>query len=624
MQFQEDSEAIARRQREEQNLAIDMGTLCATSFGQKSNARLAALVERCVLAELLIGIYLVRRDPQRAALLVWNYVMSTAPALGLGTEEFPKYPPVLSLCVLEAMLCPEESVWLPERCCRGGWSAQFSSTSNDAVSWFATTIIGKPTSIICRAFVAAIHASACLHETRLQSSDDRISDLSRVELASYKRLLASQSWVRVTDFETTNIDERRLNIAESVADVITDSRREGGMSPADRQYLAESTGLALIVSGDEDTISKNFETCFETWKNLAKADPDSEREEELNSILHACALATRQMEIRKLDHHRQRMPCAQSRTDFAAKIVNFLVDSPFDRRCVLSCIETALLCCLELADGESAILALQQLVHQKYSIVESERKMASDLRVDVFESAMAAIERVGRLPTIRVINLERRKDRMSAFMAQARGGRLMIVRGVTDIDGSLLEEPSLPDKNLSASKSGRWYGCYAFDGRGSEELAEERMVAEACDGRHERLARLVENQWRPNDLKAFDTAALESEDLVRISPSERACALSHAATWTGVRRCLTDLQDILNQAPPNLLRRNESEFEFRGHVLNYPVFLWLTLSLSLCRQRVVCSYGTPAIRYTNFRLVALPVGIPCCHKTKEQVPHHSR
>jgi len=49
----------------------------------------------------------------------------------------------------------------------------------------------------------------------------------------------------------------------------------------------------------------------------------------------------------------------------------------------------------------------------------------------------------------------------------------------------------------------------------------------------------VATHWRPNDLKPFDVDAPESEDLVLISPSEKACALSHIATWKGVIQSLT-------------------------------------------------------------------------------------
>ena len=57
-------------------------------------------------------------------------------------------------------------------------------------------------------------------------------------------------------------------------------------------------------------------------------------------------------------------------------------------------------------------------------------------------------------------------------------------------------------------------------------------------GSTERLDLVVASHWRPNDLKAFDTDAPEGEHLVRASPTERACALSHVASWHGsIRSC---------------------------------------------------------------------------------------
>jgi hypothetical protein len=49
----------------------------------------------------------------------------------------------------------------------------------------------------------------------------------------------------------------------------------------------------------------------------------------------------------------------------------------------------------------------------------------------------------------------------------------------------------------------------------------------------------VQPNWRPNDLKPFDVDAPSNDSLiVRVSPSERACALSHILSWKGVLRSL--------------------------------------------------------------------------------------
>jgi hypothetical protein len=40
-----------------------------------------------------------------------------------------------------------------------------------------------------------VDATTCIYATRNSSSDDRITDVSRVELAAYERLVNSKSWV---------------------------------------------------------------------------------------------------------------------------------------------------------------------------------------------------------------------------------------------------------------------------------------------------------------------------------------------------------------------------------------------------------------------------------------------
>ena len=71
---------------------------------------------------------------------------------------------------------------------------------------------------------------------------------------------------------------------------------------------------------------------------------------------------------------------------------------------------------------------------------------------------------------------------------------------------------------------------FAIDGKGTFAVV-EKYLADFVGGQS-RLKELVESHWRPNDLRAFDNDAPDSEDVVvRLSPSEKACALSHIASW---------------------------------------------------------------------------------------------
>ena len=260
---------------------------------------------------------------------------------------------------------------------------------------------------------------------------------------------------------------------------------------------------------------------------------------------------------------------------YATRIVNSLIEGQFDDCCVFSCAVVALLCCHELSDGEGAARVIQWLLLEKVNLLDNEVKLAPDTHRSEVSNLIATVERVSCLPTIRVINLERRKDRLSAFMSQAHCERLMIVKGVTHIDGYPVDEKNEADSYLNCRKRGQWCGGYAFDGHGNENIAEARIVSEVCGGQNDRLERLVESTWRPNDLKPFDKAAPESEDLVRLTPSEKACALSHAATWMGVRRCLDGFEETINH-PPRFCRGHESEFGHgSGSVLWIVDFSWL-------------------------------------------------
>jgi GR25 family glycosyltransferase involved in LPS biosynthesis len=102
-------------------------------------------------------------------------------------------------------------------------------------------------------------------------------------------------------------------------------------------------------------------------------------------------------------------------------------------------------------------------------------------------------------------------DRRNAFQAQAKIERLLLVDAVIDFDAEV-------------GDNFYFWGKHAFDGR-DETVGSIRT-------------KLIASCWRPSDLQAFDRDAQSKDQFVPISPSERACALSHISAWEGVRRSL--------------------------------------------------------------------------------------
>jgi GR25 family glycosyltransferase involved in LPS biosynthesis len=152
--------------------------------------------------------------------------------------------------------------------------------------------------------------------------------------------------------------------------------------------------------------------------------------------------------------------------------------------------------------------------------------------------ALRSLLEIGQAPTVRVINLERRADRLRTFMAQAQSERLLVFKAVVKL----------------VKGDCAFWGEFAYDGQGRALEVEQRLSKEC--GRQ--LTTMVDLKWRPGDLKAFDRDAREDEKLVPMSPSERACALSHIASWEGVRRSLSVDMDLacsnLLPYPNHLLR----------------------------------------------------------------------
>ncbi|KAL7545110.1 hypothetical protein ACHAWF_015620 [Thalassiosira exigua] len=180
---------------------------------------------------------------------------------------------------------------------------------------------------------------------------------------------------------------------------------------------------------------------------------------------------------------------------------------------------------------------------------------------------VASFVDAGEIPTVRLIGLERRPDRALDFAVRAvqREG-LVVLRGPGTVrklrreekrrtsslprgEGARGSEPPEREGDDEDDGDGEDAG-YAFDGLGGHddlELQLARRLMRGGDGRGEEegaarsaspLSDYVAAKWRPSDLKAFDRDAPDGFDLVKASPTERACALSHVASWMGVESTL--------------------------------------------------------------------------------------
>jgi hypothetical protein len=130
---------------------------------------------------------------------------------------------------------------------------------------------------------------------------------------------------------------------------------------------------------------------------------------------------------------------------------------------------------------------------------------------------------VGEIPTVRVINLKRRPDRLLDFMSCASKEQLIVIKGPISAKYNV-------DENEECT------GDYAFDGKCSyNEL--KKSVSDRLNGAS---TNFVADNWRPGDLRAFDRDAREDSELVQTSLTEKACALSHIASWVSVEKSLSE------------------------------------------------------------------------------------
>jgi GR25 family glycosyltransferase involved in LPS biosynthesis len=475
-------------------------------FGTKSQARLSTFAERRLLTQVVSRLWHNRDDDQEAISLVCKYILSAAPAFGV--EEYPRLPPALSLCVLESLLCPDDEPAASKHSLNISWiqllQQQITPEADD-----------NPT-LLLRGIALAIHATAQIWKIRLASPDDRISDISRVEVAAYDRLLESQrSWLLdLSDEPSLDAcrDEASLLLQDALKNVGASGEAKTSRAKCEFSFAVQ---VALIVIGDMKTLMETFEkaTRHSAWISLA------------------CCTAFKQLQVRKIDTFRLKQGSLVSRMSPSTFFsIPDQMTSRFDillqnNGPISDLVDSILDCCVQLSDAEYLYKLLLWFANQ-------------NIQLSVCKNLCKIISRhIGapflalRSPTVRVINLKRRPDRIRSFMAQAQSEGILVSKAVARLDKGL--DP-VSERIASSSDTEYIWGLHAFDGQGRLVEAESRLSSEIGG----ELSAFIESHWRPNDLKAFDKDARNDDSLVRMSPSEEACALSHIASWKGVYHSL--------------------------------------------------------------------------------------
>ena len=475
--------------------AQNLGKLIHEGFGSKSQGRISWLAERSLLARLLVRLYLQRLESHEVISLIIQYIGSSAPSLGQSI--YPRYPPVLSICVFESMLfCDAQNL-------------------NSSLASYPPLL---------NAVSTIIQTTSAIWKERLESADNRITDIARIELASFQRLLtAGHSWLGEGPSCLLECQSQLDKELRQLYDVDDDVQ-------VPRGAFIVSNQLLMILQGDLDLICERMIKCIESIYQCFRLENHVlvTKLSNIEGSMEAHTSACRQLIIRNLDRYREEQGTIQPRDEIikVMKLLRNLLEvtityaarSSNDDEVFWLLVRCTLRSLASVSDGETV-----------YKTVALAMSLPSNKK----HGALHDLLLVGQMPTVRIITLERRCDRWNSCISQALSERLLVVMAVAKYNSDEL------------------WGEYAFDGIGRMHEVEQRLST--MIGQH--LTTLVEAKWRPTDLLAFDHDARKDEELVLMSPSERACALSHLCSWKGVQRSL-ELKVSENDTllPSHLLR----------------------------------------------------------------------
>ena len=483
---------------EQKEKATGTDSIKVALYGSKNHIRLCTLLERCLHARLVITLYLTRGDAQSALQLLWAYVHSTVPCRSV--EDYPRLAPVQSFCVMEAMLTASVPPSLR--------SAKDPTGHSTLLNWMERTNSRDTMSAsMFEVLALTFQCTAAIYRDRnMPHMDDRITDISRIELGAYTRLTTASHILGV-----------HVGTVQPLQELNRLSQNHAG--PPACQLLG------MLVRGDADSLDAMI------TMSLSKIQEGQESTTCHDEFL-ACISAKREFEIRQLDTYRRlvntRMIFTPSHTGkaplqkYSEELIHLVLEKDFSS-VPMSTVIAASRSCHVTGDG----LGLFQLASWCLTAMSEKPHNAS------FVSLMGVLESSSGAVTIRVINLKRRPDRLASFMSQAILYRLSVMKGVAD-----LHDSSCPPNGANQLPYSAFGGGFGIDGQGKPAEVEQRLI-DLVGGNPEDLNRLVEKRWFPNELKPFDIDAPSVERSVLISSSEKACSLSHIACWKGVERSLS-------------------------------------------------------------------------------------
>ena len=477
----------------------------------KNYSRLVNLEERISHGRIASLLYRRLGDFQKATELVLGYLISSTPSLGID-HHHPKIPPVLSMCVLESLLSPEAYDPISAKPNGEGeeWFCQFIQLilSNTCSSPYESQ------SLLLKVVAFATHSAAKIWEERCTSSDKRIRDIASIEVAAYKRLLclSNGAWLR-----SASEDEEEIStIGHHILSGLTSNNKISHFSieKLSRAEVGLSCILSLITTSKADEIIK-----------LCKNILANERCK-LLWLLPACCFAHITIVSRMWESIKLVSPTGRSTAAAAEAILNVKNELV---RIIIAAVDIvlgtkeinvenidAIIQCYQLI-GDA--LGLQLFVKRVLSIVEEVKGATSSTRRRIISTLLHAAENI----TVRVINLQRRPDRLLDFFGRTvNDERILVMKGVA----KLLNQKQKATEFSSTKDEG---GNFAFDGKNDVAAQIAKMSEGDCA-----LSDFVREEWVPMELAAFDTNAGSDFKEVRTTTSEKACALSHIATWFGV------------------------------------------------------------------------------------------
>ena len=485
-------------------------------YGAKNYNRLVTMEERICHARIATLMHRRRGNLRGAAELAVGYVVSSAPSI--GAEHHPKLPPALSMCVLEALLAPEDYIPWNNAANAGDGPAGAAAARG---GWFRGCIHGmfpSRDSILLKALAHPICIAANFWRDRSFCADDRIRDIAVVELAAFERIRRLDDGDWLSDPTPARIGmEDIMKICGGGADDFD--------SIEVRAVSVIACTVSLLASGEADEVVRFAE-------NIAAGTKDLEGGAERGTLflLPGCCSAYSSIMCRRWESMKlgsvsgRHTASAFTIHDEFSPILDSLVRhaKPDDWQAI----DIIIQCCIILGDGLGLLRLVNRVVpHIIQTAMAPTRSTVSMSRHNLTASTMSSLIDASEIPTVRVINLKRRPDRALNFMSIAvHKEQLIVIKGPSRLR-SKCHNASARNFVSQNDKYEEYQGDYALDGQCPRDKLEMQLM-QRLDG-NGTLTDFVKATWRPSELKAFDKVARGGFELVDTSMTEKACALSH-------------------------------------------------------------------------------------------------